>query len=116
MLDCTPATLLATGSRPRASLVALLLVTGLGLLLAPSALAKEPRPTEIPYDQAGDFPSLDPSYRKVAHKLVLITDESLNPRLVTLDEGQLVAWISYSGWPSVVTSLTGTMVMPMPWV
>ncbi len=32
----------------------------------------------------------------------LITDYSLNPQLVTLDEGQLVAWISYSPVASTV--------------
>ena len=37
-----------------------------------------------------------------SHKVVLITDNGLNPRLVTLDEGQLVAWISYSAVPSTV--------------
>jgi hypothetical protein len=36
------------------------------------------------------------------HKVVLITDQAINPRLVTLDEGQLVAWISYSAAESVV--------------
>ena len=34
--------------------------------------------------------------------MVLITENSLSPRLVTLEEGQLVAWISYSPVPSVV--------------
>jgi hypothetical protein len=37
-----------------------------------------------------------------SHKVVLITDHALNPRLVTLDEGQLVAWISYTPHASVV--------------
>ena len=37
-----------------------------------------------------------------SHKVVLITNHGLNPRLVTLDEGQLVAWISYSPVPSTV--------------
>ena len=37
-----------------------------------------------------------------SHKVVLITDNAVNPRLVTLDEGQLVAWISYSPVPSTV--------------
>jgi len=47
-------------------------------------------------------PTLDPSYRKRSHKVVLITDQALNPRLATLDEGQLVAWISYSKAPSQI--------------
>ncbi|MBW2401186.1 MAG: hypothetical protein JRG80_18310 [Deltaproteobacteria bacterium] len=37
-----------------------------------------------------------------SHKVVLVTDNGLNPRLATLDEGQLVAWISYSQQPSIV--------------
>jgi len=67
------------------------------------AEAKDPRPDELPYETTEDgFPVLDPAYRKSNHKVVLITDEALNPRLVTLDEGQLVAWISYSKIPSVI--------------
>jgi len=60
------------------------------------AAAKDDRPTEIEYDTPGDFPSLDPNYRQTRHEVVIITDEALQPRLVTLDEGQLVAWISYA--------------------
>jgi hypothetical protein len=71
-------------------------------LLAPPAAAKDDRPAEIPYATPGEIPSLNPDYRMSAHKVVLITDDSLNPRLVTLEEGQLVAWISYSPMPSVV--------------
>jgi hypothetical protein len=64
--------------------------------------AADDRPSELPYDTPGDIPQLDPSYRMTSHKVVLITDQALNPRLVTLDEGQLVAWISYSAVPSIV--------------
>jgi hypothetical protein len=71
------------------------------LPLAP-ALGEDERPSEIPYETPGEFPNLDPSYRMTSHKVVLITDQALNPRLVTLDEGQLVAWISYSPHPSVI--------------
>ncbi len=76
----------------------------LGLALAAALLlaghvAGEDRPTELPYDTPGPVPSLDPSYRMTNHRVVLITDQALNPRLVTLDEGQLVAWISYSPVP-----------------
>ncbi len=67
-----------------------------------SASAADDRPTELPYEISGDLPNLDPSYRMTSHKVVLITDQALNPRLVTLDEGQLVAWISYSPHESVV--------------
>lgn len=73
----------------------------LALLAAPARGADE-RPTEIPYATPGEVPSLSPDYRMTSHKVVLITDQALNPRLVTLEEGQLVAWISYSPSPSVV--------------
>jgi len=69
---------------------------------AAPALAEDTRPSEIPYETPGEFPTLDPSYRRSSHKVVLITDQALNPRLVTLSEGQLVAWISYSSAPSVI--------------
>jgi hypothetical protein len=75
----------------------------LSLALAGAAPAPaDERPTEIPYETPGEIPSLDPSYRMTDHKVVLITRNALNPQQVTLDEGQLVAWISYSPVPSVV--------------
>ena len=80
--------------------VALLFVSLLVLVLP--AAADDDRPTEIPYESLGDFPSLDPGYRQTSHEVVLITDQGLNPKTVTLDNGQLVAWISYAMAPSVV--------------
>lgn len=71
------------------------------LLTVPAVFAAD-RPNEITYDTPGEIPQLDPSYRMTSHKVVLITDQSLNPRLVKLEEGQLVAWISYSGSASTV--------------
>ena len=73
----------------------------LALCALPASAADE-RPSEIPYANPGPVPGLDPSYRMTSHKVVLITDDALNPRLVTLDEGQLVAWISYSPQASTV--------------
>jgi hypothetical protein len=73
-----------------------------GALFAALAHGADDRPTEIPYDTPGDIPQLSPNYKMSSHKVVLITDYALNPRLVTLDEGQLVAWISYSPVPSQV--------------
>jgi hypothetical protein len=70
----------------------------LGAVPAPA----DDRPTEVPYETPGDLPSIDPAYRMTNHKVVLITRNALNPHLVTLDEGQLVAWISYSPIASVV--------------
>jgi hypothetical protein len=79
-----------------------LTIATLGLLVGAPARAVDDRPTEIPYSTPGAVPSLSPEYKLTSHKVVLITDNAINPRLVTLDEGQLVAWISYSPVPSVV--------------
>jgi hypothetical protein len=89
---------------------ALPLVLGLaGLAVALVALPagaqedkKSERPQELPYETPGPVPQLDPAYRMSSHKVVLITDQALNPRLVNLKSGELVAWISYSGWPTVI--------------
>ncbi len=90
-----------SSSGPRRQ-VALLLGLAGAVLLAVAGLAADDRPKEMPYQTAGEIPGLDPSYRMTSHKVVLITDQALNPRLVKLDEGQLVAWISYSATESVV--------------
>jgi hypothetical protein len=71
-------------------------------LIAGVVSAEDTRPKEIPYDTPGEIPQLSPKYKLTEHEVVLITDNALNPRLVTLNEGQLVAWISYSATPSVV--------------
>jgi len=76
------------------------LVAGLGLTLPVGA--DDERPSEVPYAQPGAVPELSPDYKMSNHRVVLITDQSLNPKVVTLDEGQLVAWISYSAAESVV--------------
>ena len=72
------------------------------LLLGLPAGAADDRPQEIPYATPGELPQLSPDYKMTNHRVVLITDQSLNPRVVTLNEGQLVAWISYSAAESVV--------------
>ena len=72
------------------------------LLLAFPGGAEDTRPKEMPYATPGDLPQLSPDYKMTSHKVVLITDQALNPRVVSLDEGQLVAWISYSAAESVV--------------
>lgn len=90
------------GRLARASAVALAAAALVVASPVPGVQAQEDRPSEIPYETPGGLPQLDPSYRMQSHKVVLITDHALNPRLVDLDAGQLVAWISYSGWPSVV--------------
>jgi hypothetical protein len=93
----------ARAARRRTPRVLVLLSLAVALALAATAaLAADERPSEIPYETPGTFPQLSPKYLQTEHKVVLITDQALNPRLVTLAEGQLVAWISYSAAPSVV--------------
>ena len=90
--------------RPVCKLFTVLGIVGLAAALSAPGVARaaDERPKEMPYETTGPIPLLDPSYRMESHKVVLITDHALNPRLVKLDAGQLVAWISYSGWPSTV--------------
>lgn len=75
----------------------------LALLLAAFPVdAADDRPADIPYQTPGEIPTLSPDYNMTSHKVVLITDNAVSPRLATLEEGQLVAWISYAPVPSVV--------------
>jgi hypothetical protein len=85
--------------RPFATFLSLL--TAIACFALPAA-AQDKRPSEIPYETPGEIPQLSPKYKQSDHEVVLITDNALNPRLVTVNEGQLVAWISYSAAPSVV--------------
>ena len=87
-------------ARNRVQFATLLAASILVLFAAPAAA--DDRPTEMPYDTPGPFPQLSPDYQMASHKVVLITANALNPKLVTLEEGQLVAWISYSGVASEV--------------
>lgn len=48
------------------------------------------------------MPSAPGAYKLHSHRVVSITDEGLNPKVVTLQEGQLVAWINSSNEKSVV--------------
>ena len=83
----------------RAAMVPLVAIAA---LLALPARSEDKRPTEIPYETPGEIPTLSPEYRVTSHKVVLITNDALEPRLVTIDEGQLIAWISYSPTASTV--------------
>ncbi len=79
-----------------------LLYVALALAFGLAASADD-RPKEMPYvTDATGIPQLSPEYRLTGHKVVLITDQALNPRLVKLGKDQLVAWISYSATESVV--------------
>jgi hypothetical protein len=80
---------------------ALVCAVALAFVALPAAGADE-RPSDIPYATPDEIPSLSPDYKMTNHKVVVIQDHALNPRLVNLDEGQLVAWISYSPNPSTV--------------
>ncbi|MDH3213715.1 MAG: hypothetical protein OEM05_14635 [Myxococcales bacterium] len=91
-----------TPSGFRAAAAAILNVAAV-LLLAGPAVGEDTRPTEIPYETPGLIPNLNVEAIKTEKReAVVITDHALNPRLVKLGEGDIVAWISYSGVPSVV--------------
>jgi len=94
--------LLRVVSHPAYRGLALALLVMGAFLLAHPAHAEDTRPDEVPYDTPGEIPQLSPKYKLTDHEVVLITANALNPRLVTLSEGQLVAWISYTAAPSVV--------------
>jgi hypothetical protein len=79
-----------------------LIAAAAALLLGYPVGAEDTRPKEMPYATPGELPQLSPDYKMSSHRVVLITDQALNPRLVTIDEGQLVAWISYSAAKSIV--------------
>jgi hypothetical protein len=72
------------------------------LLLVGPASANEDRVSQPREETLEDLPKLDPGYQMNTHKVVLITADSLNPATVTLDPGQLIAWISYSPSKSMV--------------
>ena len=72
------------------------------LLASPAPATDGNSPSEMPYEVAGEIPSLDPLSYRMNTKAVRITDNSLDPRLVRLEEGQLVAWVSDSPIPSTV--------------
>jgi len=70
-------------------------------LLAVSAVGADERP--VSSDGAvRAFAQLDSKYRMNDHKLVVIEDQALKPARVELEEGQLVAWISYASAPSEI--------------
>ena len=71
-------------------------------MLVGPALAEDDRPSEMPYEVSGDFPTLDVNYRRGDHQVVIIKDGALQPQAVLLEEGQLVAWISYARLASTI--------------
>jgi len=90
--------ILAFRARPRALWIALALA---GALAAPAA-GDDTRPSEMPYEISGDFPQLDAGYRRGDHEVVIIKDGALQPQTTVLEEGQLVAWISYARAASTI--------------
>jgi len=88
----------------RTWLVSSLAVAALALLAAPQggARAADDHPQEIPYSAPSEIPQLDAAAMAAPRKVVLIADEALNPRLVQLNEGEHVAWLSYSKIPSQI--------------
>ena len=77
-------------------------VLGALLLLAGPAAAQENPPPAPSGTDLGEIPRIPDDASLTSHRVVLITDDALNPDVVALDEGQLVAWISYSGAESGV--------------
>ena len=77
-------------------------VLGAALVFAAPVAAEENRPQAPSGADTEEIPQIPSDVPLTSHRVVLITDDSLNPDVVALDEGQLVAWISYSGAESVV--------------
>ncbi|MDH3520838.1 MAG: hypothetical protein OEM49_10315 [Myxococcales bacterium] len=89
------------GTLWRCARIARLLCSACALLLvslSPGAFRAEPPAA----DASGTPGGLDPRYRMREHVLVVIQDRELNPQRVSLEEGQLVAWISYASVPSEI--------------
>lgn len=84
--------------RSRATAQALL-VAALAVVLAapPAARADGERVQEIAYDTPGSIPLLSPTYDQQSREVVLITDDRLSPRRVTVEPGQQLVWVSYAG-------------------
>jgi hypothetical protein len=79
-----------------------LVAVGAALAIAGPALARDDRPSEMPYEMAGPLPQLSSDYRREDHKVVIIKDGALQPQTVVLEPGQLVAWISYARAASTI--------------
>jgi len=77
------------------------LLGALVALLAMGAVWADERPGNA-RPAARTTAQLDSRYRMNDHKLVVIEDFALKPPLVALEEGQLVAWISYASAPSEI--------------
>jgi hypothetical protein len=89
---------LVTSQRGLRNGVVALLVGVAAFLLAGPAFGVDDRPTEIPYETPGLIPNLNvEAITTERREAVVITDHALNPRSVKLEEGEIVAWISYSG-------------------
>ena len=90
-----------TDNRPHLGFGLALLILA-SLVLAGGATADEAAGTSPGSGGSSLSPRLDPSFRSTSHKVVLITDEGINPEQVRLQQDQLVAWISYSRFPSTI--------------
>ena len=91
-----------TASTPAISAIRILFASVASLALAGPALAEDDRPSEMPYEVSGEFPTLDANYRRGDHEVVIIKDGALQPQAVLPEEGQLVAWISYARAASTI--------------
>ncbi len=58
---------------------------------------------EIRYETEGPVPTLSPVPNPKGTKTVLLTDDRLHPRLVRLEPGESVTWLSYAQQPSRIS-------------
>ena len=82
-----------TDDRPHLGLWLALLILA-SLVGAGAAIADAAAGTSQGSGGSSSSPRLDPNFRSTSHKVVLITDEGINPEQVGLQQNQLVAWIS----------------------
>ncbi len=62
------------------SAIRILFASVASLALAGPALAEDDRPSEMPYEVSGEFPTLDINYRRGDHEVVIIKDGALQPQ------------------------------------
>lgn len=85
-----------------AVLVVLLVATGSVAGAEPPEDRSKARP-EIRYETEGPIPTLSPVPNPKGTKTVLLTDDRLHPRLVRLEPGESVTWLSYAQQPSRIS-------------
>jgi len=80
---------------------AIAIAIGIGAPTGP-AHSDEPRPSALPYAAPDGVPDLGPDYRRGRERSVTVSDHDVQPRVLTLEEGQTVAWHSRSKATSTI--------------